>query len=353
MTINTASSPRTHVKCAGALALALFCAPAFAQVTVTQPTGTPNLESPFTLVASASSCDGQSVATMGYSFDSQTSTTVLYSNSIDVQASYSNLALGQAHTLYVKAWGNSGASCYTQVSFIAVANPAATLPQNATVSTVTAIQSSPFITWNEQQNVGTASGSTTIVSSPSLSGSALEFLTSYSNYGGELYYAAFGSDETAENFVYDTWVYISSNTTPGGLANLEFDMNQVISNGDTVIYGFQCDGWASTWDYTENTSSPTQYVDHWVNSSQPCNPANWTQNTWHHVQITYSQDGSGNVTYQAVYLDGAEQPINATVNSEFALGWAPSLVTNFQTDGKTSSTGEIQAYLDELTVSYW
>jgi hypothetical protein len=343
----------THMKGEGILVLLLFCAPAFAQVTVSQPAAspTPDLESPFTLVASAAPCDGQSIVSMGYSFDSQTITTVIYGSSINVQASYSNLTLGQSHTLYVKAWGSSGANCTTDVTFTAVANPANTLPDNATVTTVTGIQSSPNLTWNDSGSSGT-SGSTNTVTAPSLSGDAREFLTNYSNDGDELYDAAFGSDETAENFVYDTWVYVSSNTTQGGLANLEFDMNQVVNNGDTIIYGFQCDGWNGVWDYTENAGTPTAPNDTWVGSSQPCNAANWAENTWHHVQVTYSQDGSGNVTYQSVYLDGVQQAINETVPSEFALGWSPSLVTNFQTDGKTAS-GVIQAYLDDLTVSYW
>ena len=102
---------------------------------------------------------------------------------------------------------------------------------------------------------------------------------------------------------------------------------------------------------TENSGTPAKPVDTWIHSGQACNPGNWTTNTWHHVQITYSDSG-GNVTYQAVYLDGAEQVISATVNSDFSLGWSPTLLTNFQTDGKTAS-GVIEAYLDELTVSRW
>jgi len=344
------------VKSAGILALAAFCAPAFAAVTVTQPAANSNLESPFTLVASASACDGQSIASMGYSFDSQSNTTIIYASSINVQASYSGLTLGTTHTLHVKSWGSSGANCTTDVSFTAVANPASTQPEGEI--TVSEIQSNPNYAWNAAYDTGTGgsgadqtNGTTEVVTSPSLSGDSREFLTNYYDDGGERYYTSFGSDETSENFLYDTWVYVSSATTPGGLANLEFDMNQVVSDGDTIIYGFQCDGWNNTWDYTENSGTPAKPVDTWIHSGQACNPGNWTTNTWHHVQITYS-DSSGNVTYQAVYLDGAEQVISATVNSDFSLGWSPTLLTNFQTDGKTAS-GVIEAYLDELTVSRW
>ena len=45
-------------------------------------------------------------------------------------------------------------------------------------------------------------------------------------------------------------------------------------NGDTVIFGFQCDGWDGTWDYTENAGTPTAPIDHWVNSSAALQRAN-------------------------------------------------------------------------------
>jgi hypothetical protein len=79
---------------------------------------------------------------------------------------------------------------------------------------------------------------------------------------------------------------------------------------------------------------------------------NWSTNTWHHVQISYSRDNSGNVTYQAVWLDGVEQQLNVTVPSSFALGWAPVLLTNFEVDGLGSS-GASTVYLDDLTVYRW
>ena len=64
--------------------------------------------------------------------------------------------------------------------------------------------------------------------------------------------------------------------------------------------------------------------------------SSWSRNTWHHVQVEYSRNDSGDVTYQAVWLDGTKQTIGATVPSVFALGWAPVLLTNLQVDGKES-----------------
>jgi len=196
-----------------------------------------------------------------------------------------------------------------------------------------------------------SAGETSKVSTPSLSGEALELDTTYSDYGGELYYSVFGHDTTAKNFVYDGWVYLTDSAD--SIATLELDMNQVLPNGETVIYGFQCDGWSGTWDYTENAGTPAVFVDHWVNSSAPCNIRTWAKNTWHHIQISYSRDDYGTVTYHSVWLNGKEQKIDATVPSSFALGWAPALVTNFQVDSFDKELSSSTVYLDSLTISRW
>ncbi len=198
---------------------------------------------------------------------------------------------------------------------------------------------------------GSAAGTTAIVGSPSLSGNALEFSTTYTSYGGELYYVAFGEDTTSKNFVYDGWVYFDNSAI--SIANLEMDMNQVMPNGETVIFGLQCDGWAGTWDYTENAGTPAAPIDRWVHSSAACNAQTWSHNTWHHVQASYSRDDDGNVNYQSVWLDGNQEQINATVPSAFALGWAPTLLTNFQVDSIAPGLSTSTVYLDNLTVSRW
>ena len=190
-----------------------------------------------------------------------------------------------------------------------------------------------------------------MVNSPSLSGNAREIYTTYTNYGGELYYAPFGVDTAAKNFAYDVWVYLTDSS--GSIATVEMDMNQVMPNGETVIFGFQCDGWTNTWDYTENAGTPTAYIDQWVKSSAPCNVRTWAQNAWHHIQISYSRDDNGNVTYKSVWLDGNEQQINATVPSAFVLGWAPTLLTNFQVDSFDPGWSSSTVYLDNLTISRW
>ena len=95
-----------------------------------------------------------------------------------------------------------------------------------------------------------------------------KFFTTYTNSGVELYFVSIGSDTAAKNFMYDAWVSFS--TPSSGIGNLQTDMNQVMANGQTVIYGFQCDGYSKTWDYTTKTGTPEAPVDRWIHSSAYC-----------------------------------------------------------------------------------
>ena len=197
---------------------------------------------------------------------------------------------------------------------------------------------------------GTSTGSMTLVSDPSLSGQAAKIYTTFTNAGGELYSVSYGNDTDSKNFLYDARVWISAGSI---LSNLEMDNNQVMRNGDTVIYAFQCSGYSNTWEFSSNAGTSTQPQVKWIKSTSPCNPTEWTRDSWHHIQISTSRDDMGNVTYHSVWFDGAESPINQTVNSEFSLGWAlGALVANFQVDGLGTS-GSSTLYLDHFTMYRW
>ena len=314
-------------------------------ITVSSPYSGASVTSPFALYASAPTCSGQSTSAMGYSFDNSSSTTI-------VNANYIETAIGApdgTHTLHVKAWGSGGGACDTDIA-IDVTGPAtgAVVPRSA-IEVANIDNLSGWADVNDTAAQGGSSGSTSLVASPSLTGSARAFAASYTNSGNERFWVSFGDDDVSSNFLYDTWVYIQSPSTT--LANLEMDLNQTMPNGQTAIFGFQCDGWNNTWDYTANKGTPQNPVDTWVKSSQYCNPRQWSTNTWHHVQVSYSRDSSGNIDYRSVWLDDVQQNINAKVNSAFALGWAPVLLTNFQIDGM--GNGQTTVYMDNLTVYRW
>lgn len=335
-----------HISLSASLMM-ILAVPALASVTVSSPSNSEQVGSPFKLSANASSCSSQTVSAMGYSLDNSSDTTTVNSTSIDT-----NVSSGTGnHTLHVKAWGNEGASCVTDVAITVTSSGGSgpDIPSGAT--SVGSIQVlGGWKASNDSGASGSSNGSMAVVGSPSQSGSARRFITNFSSNGNERYQVSFGDDESATNFVYDGWVYLTSSASK--LANLEMDMNQVMPNGQTAIFGFQCDGWNNTWDYTKNAGTPEHPSDAWVKSGAYCNPRSWSVNTWHHVQVYYSRTDAGVVTYHSVWLDGNEQAINATVPSAFALGWAPTLLTNFQVDGYGSG-GQVTAYLDNLVVYRW
>jgi hypothetical protein len=326
-------------------ALLASAAAAYPSVTVYSPEENAKVVSPFWLSATAGPCSSQPIAAMGYSFDNGNTAIV---NGAVVTATIGSA--GGAHVLHIKSWGDQGASCVSSINLTVVPSPTSTLPSN----TIKAAAIQTLGNWEAADDTATGngltSGNTDLVNSPSLSGYAREFMTVFSNSGGERYDVSFGVDTEAQNFLYDGWVYFVPPSS--GIANLEMDLNQVMLNGQTVIFGLQCDGYSGTWDYTANAGTPKNPSDVWRHSAAKCNPREWSTNTWHHIQISYSRDGSGNATYKSVWLDNVEQDLYVTVPSAFALGWDPTLLTNFQVDGFGSS-GSADVYLDELVVYRW
>lgn len=323
-----------------------FAAPAFSSVTTTTPTAGASISSPFALSASATPCSSQPIAAMGYSLDNSTNTTIVNAATLNATVSAS---VG-THTLHVKSWGNQGASCVESLAINVIQSATFAMP----VGSIAATDIQKLSGWqavdDSATGYGVSKGTTNLVSSPTLSGAGREFAMSYTRSSGERYFVSFGKDTQATNFLYDVAIYIAAPSSD--IANIEMDMNQVMANGQTVIYGVQCDGYTGTWDYTANDGTPESPVDQWRHSSAPCNPQQWSTNKWHHVQISYSRDEEGNVNYKSVWFDGVQHNLNVTAPSSFALGWGSTLLTNFQIDG-LGGYGSATVYLDKLTVYRW
>lgn len=336
------------------LYLASFClmlaaaTSAMAQVTIVSPTNGQQVSSPFTLNMWADSCSSLPVSAVGYSLDSSSNTSSWPTWYINGPVA----APGGWHTLHVKVWNNRGGVCVTDVSIDVSAGSGANsvIPSNAVkVSNIQAMGN--WIKIHDGGTPGWSDGTTYVVNSPSMTGGARLFANEFNNFGGERYSAQFGDDTAAQNFFYDAWVYIANDAN--GFSNLEFDLNQTMGNGQTVIMGFQCNSWINRWDYSVNGGSPTQPNDTWLHSYAPCNVHQWGANQWHHVQIYFSHNSSGWVTYHSVWLDGQQQDLNFTVFSGYSLGWGPANVTNFQIDGDSSGTTWGNVYLDNITVYRW
>ncbi|MCU1313739.1 MAG: Ig domain protein group 2 domain protein [Acidobacteriaceae bacterium] len=204
--------------------------------------------------------------------------------------------------------------------------------------------------WNHDPGTPGSSQGSTVYPVPNLSpdNSSREFYMNYSGHGGEIYHVSFAHDTNATHFVYDAYVYIED---PSQLQNLEMDMNQVMADGRTVIFGFQCASGSGTWEYTLVANGST----HWHPSNVACKVKNWTGKTWHHIQIASHRDASGNVGYDWVNLDETYSNLqNATGNSAQSLGWAMGdLLINLQFDGSSASSGSITAYADKIIVYRW
>ena len=321
--------------------------PAFASVVVNTPASGSTVNSPFSLSAYTSLCSGQQVSATGYSLDGSSETQIFNAPAITTSV----WAAPGGHTLHVKAWGVSGASCVTDVAIIVSGGSSAT-PVSAYSSSVSSIQT--LGGWGAIHDGGTpgsSDGWSAVTSSPSRSGAARKFAMNYSYFGGERYSVSFGDDEAAANFTLDAWVYIPMGSD--GLQNLELDLNQVLSGGQTVIYGMQCDGWSNTWDVAVNKGTTYSPWIGWAHTSAPCSVRTWGKNEWHHVQLSYSRNDTGWITYKSAALDGNSQPINMTVLGAYNLGWKPTLMVNVQLDGATSGSGSASVIIDDLTVNRW
>ena len=153
---------------------------------------------------------------------------------------------------------------YAVVMFSIAAAPAfaASIPSYAAIpsdaKTSADLVSSGGWTWSHDSGTpGSATGSSDYpVKSPSLDDKAREFKVSYTDKSGERYSLTFDHNTEVTHFVYDTYIYIEE---PSEVENVELDMNQVISNGKTVIFAFQCSGNSGAWEYsTISGTSP-----HW------------------------------------------------------------------------------------------
>lgn len=198
---------------------------------------------------------------------------------------------------------------------------------------------------------GASTGASALVASPSQDGQARNFVTTWTGSGGERYSNYFGTnnlDLTSTVWQYDTWVYFTDLTT---IHAIELDINQTLSNGNTVIYGTQCnlDQSGGIWQYT-TALNPT--TSQWLNSTIPCTRAQFTANTWHHIILNSHRDAVGTVTYDSVVFDGTSTSFGGLGgNSAFTLGFIPlgNIVINFQIDG--NGAGGTTGYLDLTTVN--
>lgn len=197
---------------------------------------------------------------------------------------------------------------------------------------------------------GSASATSSLVASPSVSGQARQFNVVTGNHGGlrsSIYFGLDNLDPTSTRWTYDTWFQISDNTQ---VQQLEFDFYQVVPNGDTIIHGYQCNFTTGKWQYTLRVG----LSDQWFDSNVTCTRPLITSGAWHHAIFQYHHDAAGVVTYDSITLDGTlTAVVGASGTGNYAIGYTPIGLTliQFQMNGASAGANSFTAYLDSTTVT--
>jgi hypothetical protein len=328
-------------------------------ITVASPSNGATTASPVWVRAHNVGCNSLDPTAFGYSIDNS-STLIPGKTPYDIDVTNQGIATG-THTIHFKSWTNYGACPVVNTTFTVGGAPSATstntssTPATASAYTTASIPSYAQNTgdmdaayWKFEHDSGTpgwSSGSTVYPASAGGWGNVRKFYMTYSNHGGERWHTSSGNGGSSTNWVLDTYIYLAN---PSQVQNLELDVNQVTSAGETIILGTQCSSVSGTWEWAYVSGGA-----HWHRSNIGCNPRNWSANAWHHIQVGMHRSG-GTVTHDYVNLDGAHYTFSgATANAGEWLGWAKGdIVTNYQIDGYYGS-GSITGYTNNMTIYHW
>lgn len=320
-------------------------------ITVASPVSGTSVASPIWVRAHNIGCNGLPPTAFGFSVDNS-STLTMGITAYDIDVLKLAITAG-SHTVHFKSWTSSGICPVVNSTFTVSGG---TAPGGAPTGSIPsyAVASGDLdgaAGWEYEHDSGTpgeSRGSTVYPATTPSYDDARKFYMTYSDRGGERFHLSFGINPTATHFVYDTYIYL---VDPYQVQNIEMDLNQVMANGETVIYGTQCSSASNTWEYVTIKNGD----DHWNPSNIHCDPRAWTANTWHHVQIAFHRDSHGVVTHDWVTLDGAQSTFsNATGGAAQKLGWAlGDLLVNFQLDGENAGSGSITSYIHKMTIYNW
>jgi hypothetical protein len=365
--VGQAAGRRTPLLFLATLSGLMLSQPALAaNITVASPVNGTTVPSPVWVRAHNIGCNGLAPTAFGYSVDNS-STLIRGVNVNDVDTTTA-MAAG-THTIHYKAWTSSGVCPVVSTTFKVAGGSSSggstsggsTSGGSASSGSGGAVYALPSYAipsaslddiggWGAEHDAGTSGsskGSMVYPASASSYDHARKFYMTYSNHGGERWHVSFGSNGTAAHFVFDTYIYV---VNPSQVQNLELDLNQVLSSGETIILGTQCSSISKTWEYVVVSGGKP----HWKASNIGCNPLSWAPNTWHHVQIGFHRSGS-TVVHDWVNLDGSHKVFsNATGAAGLWLGWGKgNLSVNYQIDGESKGSGSVTSYVHKMTIYHW
>jgi hypothetical protein len=177
------------------------------------------------------------------------------------------------------------------------------------------------------------------VASPSMDGRAAQFnIGGTVPYSDALWWKQLGAVNTASNFKYDVYFYLTNSNVA---QSLEFDVNQ--SNGaHKFIFGTQCNiRNGAHWDVWGGTSGT------WQNTGIACTvPSSFT---WHHLTWEFQRSAT-NMIFVGFTLDGVTHYVN---RSYPAIGSGVNeLNVAFQMDGDYAMHA-YSTWIDKVSLTAW
>jgi hypothetical protein len=310
---------------------------AFAGVTVSSPTAGTTQASPVHFVASATSTS--SITGMRVYVDN-VSVYALSASKIDTSIGMS----AATHNVVVQAWDTTGAVFRQALTITVTASSPLPVPPSTafTYSNIDQITG-----WQSCTTCAGAGGTGPVASfsmvqnqaSPSLDGRSVKFsLGGTTPYSDALWWKQLGAVNTASNFKYDLYFYL---TNPAAAQSLEFDSNQ--ANGSRRwIFGTQCNVKnGGVWDVWGNANG------NWLSTGIPCTaPAAFV---WHHLTWEFKRT-STQVVFIGFTYDGVTHYVNRTYTA--AASGVNELNVAFQMDGDFRQD-PYSVWLDKISLTRW
>jgi hypothetical protein len=320
-------------------------------VQVSTPANNSTVSSPVNFQATASSTCSAGVASMGiYTAPNQLAYVV---NGASLNT---NLTLGPGtYNTVVQEWDYCGGSATTPITITVSSGGAKVFSNIQTWSGWNGYIELPpsygICSWCSPNGPQTTWWTKQGVSSPSLSGKAMEFniggSTDYSDVLWNVHLVGDGSPNldsnhlivpNLHNFIYDVYFY-SSNLNPSQA--LEFDINQ-FTNGLSFIWGTECTIMGGhKWEIWDNQNYK------WVSTGIACYPNN---NSWNHLTIQVQRTWDNKLLYQTITLNGVKHTLN-TYYSPTSTSWY-GVTVNYQMDGDYNQA-PYNIYLDNFNLTYW
>lgn len=326
----------------------------FAGVTVSSPTNGSTVGSPVHVVASATSTNP---ITFMRIYVDNVSVYAIASSKIDTLVAMS----AATHNVVVQAWDSTG-GVFKQALTLTVSGTTPTPTPTPTPSpTPTPLPVPPSTAvvkadidqmtgWQSCTACAGAGGTGPIstismvqnVVSPSLDGKSAKFsISGTTAYSDALWWKQLGAANTAKNFKYDLYFYL---TTPQFAQALEFDVNQAIGT-ERFIFGTQCN---------IKTGSTVGHFDvwgnadgNWISTGIPCSAP--TAFTWHHLTWEFKRTAT-QVVFIGFTYDGVTHYVNRTYTAKASS--VNELNVAFQMDGD-SHMDAYSTWVDKISLTYW